>query len=737
MNRARSRQRICIVMAMAFLLCSPVTLFASEPKTVDEMLEMPFEELMDIEVSIATRFPMASEEAPAIVSAVTADEIRNMGARNIIDILRTVPGFDLTYVISNPHHQGSVRGINPGARENSVVILMNGHTFGAGSYSGGAGYFFDAIPIDNIEKIEIIRGPGSALYGSDAFNGVVNIITKEGGDEPSRLSVDAGSFNTQKHLGEFSYEKEAFKLYLYADYYKTDGPAETIESDFATTRFGPVGSAAPGRTTEESSHYTFFAGFDYKNFYLNGYFQKLDTNVPVGQAKALTDENDIDLLYTYIDLGAALPIADRGDLLIRMYYDYSDEEYLYEIFSEETGALMGFPAGESLFGKPSRKNSNLGVEITADYTIFSGITLVGGASYEQIELFGLKSHGNYNLTGAPLEIDGMVYEPREYFGGMLDMSENGNYAEDAVRRIAAFYGQATVDIKEAMSLEHGVENLSVTAGVRYDHYNEVQSSVTPRLGIVYAPTEKLYFKALYGKGFDAPEFAQLYSRNNPVARGNPDLKPEKITTIEGLMGYNFADNIKSSITFFHNEAKDLIQSQEGVVENVGKMKSHGLEFELKAGMDQLKYVYVNATWQDVENTTRETIISEGGKEYTQDDYFPGGVPSFIANAGVNYDLFDWMIANASLNWVGERKRSDKKKWNGETLVAGDDRDPVTDRLLLNAAVTFRNFYKGLEARISGYNLLNQDHRDPDMDGSLANDMPRPGVSFLVRLSYSF
>ncbi len=396
-------------------------------------------------------------------------------------------------------------------------------------------------------------------------------------------------------MGEFSYDDDAFRIYLYADHYTTDGPAEMVESDFATMRFGPEWSAAPGRTTEQSSHYTFFADIDYKDFYFNGYFQKLDTAMPVGQAYALTDDNDIDLLYTYFDLGAALPISNKGNLLVRMYYDYSDEGYFFEILPEEAGARMGFPPGESPLGKPSRKNLNLGAEITADYDIASSLTLVAGASYEYIDLYDVKSEANYNLTGSELAIDGTLYRPNEYFGGSMDISENGNYAKDATREIAAAYGQATVDIKELLSLEKGVTNMSVTAGVRYDHFSDVQSSVTPRFGIVYAPTRKLYFKALYGKGFDAPEFAQLYTKNNPVALGKPDLEPEKMTTIEGLMGYNFTDNIKSSITFFHNEAKDLIQSQGGFVQNVGKMKSRGLELELKAGMDQHKYMYFNAT----------------------------------------------------------------------------------------------------------------------------------------------
>ncbi len=737
MKCVKARPFIIVSILMIFLLFEPERLFAAEPESWDEMYEMSVEELLAIEVSIATRFPMASNEAPSIISVVTAVEIRNMGAENIIDILRTVPGFDLTHMIQRDNHQGSVRGMNPKTLKNSVVFLVNGHRFGAGCYTGGPGFFFDVIPIDNIKKIEIIRGPGSALYGSEAFNGVINIITKEGGDASSRLSAKAGSFNTHAYAGEFSYGKEAFKFYLFGEYYTTDGSAEMVESDFATRQFGPAGSAAPGRTTESKTYYTFFTDIDYQNYYFNGYFQQLNTEIPIGLGKALTDEDDIDLFYMYVDLGASFAIKEKGNLDVRMHYDHSDEVYLQEVLSEETGALMGLPPGESLFAKPSRKNANLGAEISIDYNIFPGLKAVAGASYESIELFDVVNRGNYNLTGAPLEIDGTVYAPNEFFGEMLDISENGNYAEDRSREIAAVYGQATVDMKELLSLGRHVENMSVTTGVRYDHYSDVQSSITPRLGVVYAPTKKLYFKALYGKGFNAPEFVELHVKNNPVALGNPGLKPEKITTIEGLVGYNFSERLKTSATIYHNEARDIVDFKDGVTQNIGKTKSYGLELELKAGLDNLKYLYANATWQHVKNTTRETIVSEGGQTYTQEAFFPGNVPTFIANIGVNYDIFDWMIANASFNYVGERTRSEEKIWAGETLVGLDDRAPVSDRLLLNATLTFRKFYKGLEAQISGWNLLDQDHRDPVADGSIENDQPRPGARFMVRISYLF
>ncbi len=162
MKRVKCRLFIVVSIVMIFLLLEPERPFAKARKSMDEMYEMSFEELLAIEVSIATRFPMASNEAPAIISVVTAAEIRNMGAENIIDILRTIPGFDLTHVVQRAYHQGGVRGIKPKTYANFAVILVNGHRFGAGGYTGGPGFFFDVIPIEIIKKIEIRRGEGAA-----------------------------------------------------------------------------------------------------------------------------------------------------------------------------------------------------------------------------------------------------------------------------------------------------------------------------------------------------------------------------------------------------------------------------------------------------------------------------------------------------------------------------------------------------------------------------------------------
>ncbi len=467
--------------------------------------------------------------------------------------------------------------------------------------------------------------------------------------------------------------------------------------------------------------------------------------ISVGVANALTDEDDAKFKYAYGELGYKLPISDRGNLQIRTFYDYAKQDCVLELFSEETAAtVFKWTNSQGILGGPIAENSILGGEISADYRIVKGIQLVGGISYEYDRQFSPIQVANANIIGTPLVVNGITYAPVQYLGGLTDISENGNWQKEADRSVFAVYGQGIFDIRELLSLKRGVENLSLTAGVRYDSYDDFGSSVNPRLGLVYAPTSDLYFKMLYGTAFRAPNFKDLYTINNPAALGNPDLDPEKIATAEAMVGYNFTKNLKSTLTFFNVKAEDIIQSRPSVTpgtprvfDNVGKIESNGLEAEFRLLFGKQRYAYLNFTFQDVKDTTHATITSAGGQVYTQEDFNPGGVPEFYGNIGVNYDMTDYINANVWVNYVGERDRSEAKKWSGENLVPADTRDPVKDRTLANASLTFRNFYRGLELQLSGFNLFNADHRDPEPSGAVKNDLPLAGTSFTGKVSYSF
>ncbi len=714
------------------------------------IFDLSLEELMNI--SIATRTPIPMEEAPSIVSVVTASEIRNMGARNIEDVLRSVPGFDITN--DNRQFKLNARGIYPvSPNNNKFRIEIDGHHLCA-DYFGGVQTLIKFVPVNSINRIEIMRSPGSALYGANAFLGVINIVTKKGGDAPCKVSFITGSFNTYKPTVEFSHMDDNFQAYLYADYYKTNGPELLVNRDAAS--FGEANSATPGKTVETEESYCVLSTFNYKDFTFNGLILNgLELQPKVGVAYFLTDEDDCSQSWHSAQIKYMHHFFNDYELTLKTFYNQYNYEMFYEIFPEETAEMISsnwypaaepYPSGEGIHGSPFSKSERYGVELMLNTNIRDIIDLTGGINYEQGKHFNVTlGPVNSNLVGHPYTLNnGYRVNPLQYLGGFYtDDVGIPMWSEETKRKIFAVYIQTVVDLKKIFSLEKGAENLSLTAGVRHDDYDDIGTSTNPRMGIIYAPFEKLYLKVLYGEAFRAPNFDEMHAVNTPSNWGNPDLKPERIKTYEGQIGYNFTSNIKSNLTFFYIKGEAFIGTtydeikKQYTYKNFGTIESQGIEGEVKYMWDKSRYAFANFTLSSAKNTTNAVIPLDNGDTSTQKNYKMGGGADFFGNIGFNYNLFQWFNANMSLNYVGQRDRTEEMIWREEKLEKSDPRDPTKKRFLLNASLAFKTMLKSMEIRLSGFNLLDEDHRDPDLTMNLDDDLPRAGRTFTAKISYKF
>src|SRR5438128_3277104 len=171
------------------------TIELGEFKDIDDL---NLDDLLDVPISIAAGKVQRLEEAPSVVSVITADEIRRLGARTLEDVLQIIPGYEVLTDNQGRNRIG-VRGVVTLGSSENVLVLFNGHRLNEHIF-GGATVVNQEIPLYNIKQIEVIRGPGSALFGANAFVGVINIISYTAENfEGSEVSLGGSSFGTQEY----------------------------------------------------------------------------------------------------------------------------------------------------------------------------------------------------------------------------------------------------------------------------------------------------------------------------------------------------------------------------------------------------------------------------------------------------------------------------------------------------------------------------------------------------------
>ncbi len=170
-----------------------------------------------------------------------------------------------------------------------------------------------------------------------------------------------------------------------------------------------------------------------------------------------------------------------------------------------------------------------------------------------------------------------------------------------------------------------------------------------------------------------------------------------------------------------------------------------MEGEIRVSYDKSKYGYFNVTFQKAEDASHERITDTLGTVYEQEDYDLGMYPRVMANIGINYDMTGNINANVSLNYVGQIERIGKMQFTASksdpdgTLEETDKREELDSHTLVNLSLRFGNFdfAKGWEFQLTGYNIFNADHTDPEKNGNVENDYPRWDRHFMGKVSYMF
>ena len=634
------------------------------------------------EVTIATRHETQISKAPSIVTVITDEEIKNLGYRTFAEILRTVPGFEILKKADFGDVVPAVRGLESA---NKVRVMLNGH-FINNPLRGGAFGNFDDFPVDNIKRIEIIRGPGSAMYGENAFTAVINIITKDAKDiDGVKVSSGYGSFDTYDENIVFGKTYGKVKVSGMVHYKQSEGFDGIVESDSQTridNSLGfPAASRAPGRVEDGRQEYDLNLKAVYKDVYFEGWYSNRNRGPFIGPQYALNDESDVESNYVFGEVGYKKTFEERLTLKPRVYYDQFDNNTYIESFSEgvtlpldtdgdgKDDKFNTYPDGFIGNGKVIQKI--VGTEIPFDYELFDGNVITLGLEYRLINQTNVRFSSNFNpATLEPLD-------------SIQDFSDTYPYLKEATRRIWSVYLQDTWDLTDTVNL---------TLGARHDQYSDFGGATSPRSGLTWAFMKDASLKLLYGEAFRAPSFMEMFSTNQPAIQGNEDLDPETIRTYELGLSYKFNKHVSSSVNYFFNDIKDLIvlrtlESAQNTsrYENFGDARIQGVEMETKVDIAKGNYVFMNYTFQSPEGDDGDDLPF---------------VAKHKGNFGVNIHYWKYLNTNLSAFVSGPRSREED-----------DTRDDLPAYTLLNLSVIGKEFFKTVEVYGTVYNLLDKDYSD--------------------------
>lgn len=361
-------------------------------------------------ISIATGSKQTLRRAPAVASVITAQDIQAMGAKDIDDVLETVPGLHVSRTAIRYASTYVFRGMFSGTTNSQVLLLQNGIPTTI-SYTGDKGYVWVGASVENIARIEIIRGPGSALYGADAYAGVINIITKTAADTPgTELGSRVGSFNTKNAWIQHGGQWGAIDVAAYLNIGATDGIREVIQADAQTLKdktsgVAPV-SLAPGPVNTGYDMIDGSLNFAKDKWRLRANYKlrdQLGTGVgvssaldPIGYNRSESVSSDL----SWSDPAFARDWEVSVAAAVQHYsYLHPDNLQLYPA-GTKFGANI-FPNG--LIGGPNSWDRQLRLSSNATYTGFENHSLRLGLGHDHLDLYKTKTIKNnlLNAAGAP------------------------------------------------------------------------------------------------------------------------------------------------------------------------------------------------------------------------------------------------------------------------------------------------------------------------------------------------
>ncbi|WP_353571580.1 TonB-dependent receptor [Candidatus Albibeggiatoa sp. nov. BB20] len=731
--------RKTIVYSLFSGLLSISSCFASdegERKLINELRQLNLSELLDIvvlddvfdifdalvamqKVSVATGKAQNIAHVPAVTSIITAQDIEAMGATHLDQVLETIPGLHVARSSLTYSSQYFIRGIysiqNP-----QTLVLINGIPLKS-LFAGERQRVWSQVSLNQIARIEVMRGPGSALYGADAFAGVINIITKTALDiNGTEAGVRLSSFDTYETWAQHGKRYGDFDVGFMLNYYKTQGHNEILQADGQTHYdkvHGTQASLAPSDMPLQREMIEARFDIGYEPNYSNqwrlrlGYQGQFDVGTGAGVNQTLDKWGFYDSETLSIDLTHIFTPEQLNNWEFTSRASFRDTYYHA---NEQHVAPVGFKGvySKGRVGIPYLAQTNTYLDFVAAYSGLDSHQLRMGVGYFYGDVDEISQYMNFGP-----DRDGNLIPPNT--PTYVDLSDSPyTFISETAR--SSWYGF----IQDTWAITN---SLALTSGLRYDHYSDVGSTMNPRLALVWQTSERLTTKLLYGEAFRAPVFSEIHIYS-PLLIGNPNLKPERIRTWELAFNYYLKENLYLGANIYTYRISDAIQTyydpeaqakQEPTILNKGSYKGHGFELETRWKLNPRMSLMANYSYQQsIDETVNDDV---------------GMLPSQTA-----YLRFDWLLGHhwyldTQVHWIAGRKRA----FNDPRPVTGDY--TTLDLTLRHKKLEDNQWNIGFGVK----NLFDDEVKEPTVGTNpsgfinIPYDLPMAGRQYFVEFSYRF
>lgn len=632
---------------LSMVLLVPTLSTAVLASEVDELAEMPLEQLLDLEVVSASKYTQRQSDIPTTTYVIGADQIKGFGFRTVSEVLKSLPGL---YVSNDGGYDNlGVRGMSGGSQFNGrVLVMIDGYRLNEAIYDSGTIGNELPLDVDLIDRIEVLRGPASSMYGSNAFFATINIITKSGGDiKGGQLAGAYGGFDNYK--GRFSYGGQldnGLKYLISSSGFDSAGPILDY-SAFSSSENQYGRTHATGENNQQV-----FSKAEYGNWSLVGAWGQRNKQLsgsPFGV-------NFDDPLMAYRDTHAF--VQSQYQTAISEHLDFTGRGWFGNY---QFGGL--YPYGDVHNIDTAQANWS-GFELRLLSSYFDRQHITGGIEVQQ------------NWQQQQVNYDQNPYTL--YLNDNRDSHRIGIYLQDDISLIPS---------------------LSLSLGGRFDDYSLVQEKMfSPKAGLIWQAHANTTLKLLYGESFRAPNvWHQFYSYGayfnddgSIAAQGllaNPTLKPENAQTIQGTWEQKIADHWLARTTVYHIWMKNLF-SQKTVDSiyfqntNGDSQSAIGSEFEIERHWSNGSLVRASYSLQNAQNSQGRHLFDS---------------PQHLFKLNLLAPLFhpDWQ-GGLEVFGMGPRHSS---------------RASVSGYVVTNATLNWQ-LHKQCNLTASIYNLLDNDYLDP-------------------------